>query len=91
MNHYHRLKEQDITPVWCVHHGGTLSMYYADPEGVRCEFQVELFDNPAVFSDLMSGEEFSANPIGIEYDPEKLLQRYLAGESEEQLLDQSRL
>ncbi|NND68074.1 MAG: biphenyl 2,3-dioxygenase, partial [Halioglobus sp.] len=49
MNHYHRLKADDILPAWCVHHGGTLSMYYDDPEGVRCEFQVELFDDPAVF------------------------------------------
>ena len=91
MNHYNRLKAQGIIPVWCVHHGCTLSMYYADPEGVRCEFQVELFDDMAVFSELMLGEAFAANPIGIEYDPEKLLQRYLTGESEDHLLDQSRL
>ncbi len=91
MNHYHRLKTDGITPAWCVHHGGTLSIYYADPEGVRCEFQVELFDDPANFSDLMTGEAFTANPIGIEYDPESLLQRYLAGESDDRLLDQTLL
>jgi len=91
MNNYHRLKQHNILPVWCVHHGGTLSMYYSDPEGVRCEFQVELFDDPAVFSGQMLTDAFAANPIGVEYDPEKLCRRYLEGEAEERLLDQSLL
>lgn len=30
---YAQLKAQGITPYWCVHHGVTVSMYYADPDG----------------------------------------------------------
>ncbi len=91
MSHYHRLKAENIVPAWCVHHGGTLSMYYDDPEGVRCEFQIELFDDPAVVTRMMQSPEFAANPIGIVFDPEILIQRYLDGETDEQILDQSRL
>lgn len=91
MSHYSRLKEIDIKPVWCIHHGGTLSLYYEDPEGVRCEFQVEVFGTPAEFTEYMKGPIFKDNPIGVEYDPEVVLQRYLAGESDERLLDQTLL
>ena len=52
VNHYSRLKEAGIEPVRSIHHGGTLSLYYADPEGVRSEFQVE------AFSDMEQVEEF---------------------------------
>jgi catechol-2,3-dioxygenase len=27
-----QLKSHGITPYWCVHHGGTVAMYYADPD-----------------------------------------------------------
>ena len=27
------LKERGIAPYWCVHHGITVSMYYANPDG----------------------------------------------------------
>src|SRR6478752_6117142 len=29
---YAQLREKGITPYWCVHHGITISMYYADPD-----------------------------------------------------------
>ena len=32
LENYEQLKAQGIMPYWCVHHGVTVSMYYADPE-----------------------------------------------------------
>lgn len=88
---YKRLKAEDILPVWKIHHGGTLSLYYQDPEGIRCEFQIEVFDSVEAVEEFMRTEAFAENPIGVDFDPELLIQRFLAGESEESLLDQSRI
>ena len=38
---YERLKAAGIHPYWPVHHGTTLSLYYADPDGNRMELQVD--------------------------------------------------
>ena len=38
---YELLKVNGILPYWCVHHGVTVSMYYADPDGNQIEFQVD--------------------------------------------------
>lgn len=78
---YKRLKAEGIMPYWPVHHGITLSLYYADPDGNRMEFQVEAL--PVVEANaFMSGAKFAANPVGVAYDPEQLLARAEAGASE---------
>ena len=41
LENYAQLKEKGIRPYWCVHHGITVSMYYADPDGNQMEFQVD--------------------------------------------------
>src|SRR5262245_29266907 len=38
---YAQLRASGIKPYWCVHHGMTVSMYYADPDGNQMEFQVD--------------------------------------------------
>ena len=40
---YAHLNERGIAPYWCIHHGITVSMYYAHPDGNQVEFQVEAF------------------------------------------------
>ena len=52
---YDQLKAKDITPYWCVHHGMTVSMYYADPDGNQMEFQVDVFDSSEEANDYMCG------------------------------------
>lgn len=42
---YARLKEKGISPYWCVHHGITVSMYCADPDGNQMEFQVDSYSS----------------------------------------------
>lgn len=79
LDNYARLKEQGITPYWCVHHGVTASMYYKDPDGNQMEFQVECFETTDEANDFMSSPAFASNPVGVEYDPEELLAQKEAG------------
>ncbi len=76
---YTQLKAQGITPYWCVHHGMTISMYYADPDGNQMEFQVDVFRTSEEANDFMCGPINAANPIGVEYDPEDWLARMNVG------------
>jgi catechol-2,3-dioxygenase len=81
LDNYQQLKDQGITPYWCVHHGVTVSMYYRDPDGNQMEFQVDCFDSNDESVRYMKGPDFAANPVGVEYDPEEWLLRKGAGES----------
>jgi len=85
---YKRLKEQDILPVWPINHGLTTSLYYADPDGNRVEFQVENYATTEELNAYMVSESFAANPIGVGFDPEKLLARFENGDSLDELAQQ---
>ena len=78
---YGRLKALDIKPVWPINHGLTTSLYYADPDGNRVEFQVENFDTTEELNAFMRSSAFAENPIGGEFDPDRLLERYCNGDS----------
>ncbi len=67
---YAECKARGIEPYWCVHHGLTVSMYYADPDGNQMEFQVNAFDTAQECNAYISGPPFEANPVGVEFDPE---------------------
>ena len=82
---YARLKRAGISPYWPVHHGTTLSLYYADPDGNRMEFQVDVGTVEEATA-LMRTPAFAENPIGIVYDPDALLARFEAGANESDLL-----
>ena len=84
---YARLKRAGIEPYWPVHHGTTMSLYYADPDGNRMEFQVDVGTANEATA-LMKTPAFAANPIGVSYDPDALLARFEAGEDERTLLAQ---
>ncbi len=74
-----RLKDSGIEPYWCVHHGVTVSMYYADPDGNQMEFQVDCFESSEETKAYMDSN-FPANPVGVEYDPDEWLARMRGGE-----------
>ena len=82
---YARLKEQGLTPYWPVHHGFTLSFYYQDPDGNRIELQVESCNSKDAF-DFLRSEVFADNPVGVEVDPDALLERYRKGADEADLI-----
>ena len=82
---YFRLKEENILPEFCINHGPTTSMYYFDPDKNQVELQVDNVPEEK-FAEYFDNGEFSANPIGVKFDPEDLFKRLEAGEAEEDLL-----
>lgn len=75
---YSRLKKHGIAPYWTIHHGITVSMYYADPDGNQMEFQVDCFETSEEF-DAFFRDHWDKNPIGVEFDPEEWLVKMRAG------------
>ena len=77
---YERLKNERILPAFCLDHGLTISIYYADPEGNYVELQSDNFDNWKLSGEWMrNSKDFAANPIGTFFDPDKVLKAYKAG------------
>lgn len=79
---YERLEGLGISPVWCVNHGPTTSMYYADPDGNQVELQVDNCDTVEEAGAFFYTSAFAANPIGVDFEPAELARRVRAGEDE---------
>ncbi|KAL6250093.1 hypothetical protein RBB50_002394 [Rhinocladiella similis] len=79
---YRQRLKAGIEPCWCINHGPTTSIYYKDPDGNMLETQVDNFDTVEKADEFMKSQSFSENPIGTEFDPEKLISRMLSGEEE---------
>ena len=86
LENYAQLKAQGIKPYWCIHHGITVSMYYADPDGNQMEFQVDCFRSNEEANRYMQGRRFAANPIVVEYDPDEWLRRLRSGTAPSEFL-----
>jgi catechol 2,3-dioxygenase-like lactoylglutathione lyase family enzyme len=87
LRNYERLKYEGIRPVWATNHGPTTSLYYEDPEGIRLEFQAENFATGEATAEFLNSEDFAANPIGVNIDPDYLLERLTAGEEPAELIE----
>ena len=85
LENYAHLKKQGITPYWCIHHGITASLYYADPDGNQMEFQVDSYHSSEEATGLMQAY-LDANPLGVEFDPEDWLAQLRAGAPESDFL-----
>ncbi|KAF2763217.1 Glyoxalase/Bleomycin resistance protein/Dihydroxybiphenyl dioxygenase [Pseudovirgaria hyperparasitica] len=88
---YRQRLQYGIKPHWCVNHGPTISMYYKDPDGNHIETQVDVYDTSEDATAFMMSEEFAENPIGVDFDPEVLLQRMREGEGFESLTRRERI
>lgn len=86
LDNYAALGEQGIKPYWCIHHGITASLYYADPDGNQMEFQVDCLESSDDASQFMA-TMFAKNPLGVEFDPEDWLARLRGGTPETELLE----
>jgi catechol 2,3-dioxygenase-like lactoylglutathione lyase family enzyme len=85
---YERLKKAGITPVWAINHGPTTSLYYEDPDGIRLEFQTENFSTATQTAEYFHSSAFAENPIGVNFDPDYLLERLRSGADPTELLQQ---
>ena len=84
---HRRIRDAGIEHYVAIHHGGTLSIYYRDPD----LNQVEVFIDTMVVDEAieyMRTPEFASNPLGVPFDPDDLIRRYEGGETIEQLLRQ---
>ncbi|KAF2662325.1 Glyoxalase/Bleomycin resistance protein/Dihydroxybiphenyl dioxygenase [Lophiostoma macrostomum CBS 122681] len=82
---YRQRKAKGIMPAWCVNHGPTVSMYYLDPEGNTLETQHDVFETIEAANAMMHSEAFAKNPIGVDFDPEEMIERLEKGESQESI------
>ena len=85
LENYAQLREKGIKPYWCVHHGITASLYYADPDGNQMEFQVDSYKSGEEANAFINAH-WDANPIGVEFDPEAWLGQLRAGTPESEFL-----
>ncbi len=76
---YERLKALDIRPYWTINHGPTTSLYYRDPDGNQVELQIDNFERTADLHAWFRSGAFASNPIGVNFDPEKLVERFRRG------------
>lgn len=72
LDQYSLLKSMGEKPTYCLRHGLTLSMYYADPDGNGLEFQVDVLHVADAVA-FMQGEAFLNNQIGEPFDPETII------------------
>jgi len=82
LENYAQLRELGIAPYWTLHHGITVSLYYADPDGNQMEFQVDCFGSNEEANVFMASDSFASNPIGVEFDPAEWLAALRAGASQ---------
>jgi catechol-2,3-dioxygenase len=83
-----RLKSSGIEPHWCINHGPTTSLYYRDPDGNQIELQIDNFTTAEEAEAFIHSGAFAENPIGVEFDPQRLLERYENGDPIEELIAQ---
>ena len=82
---WQRMTSAGHEPVWCTHHGGTISIYYQDADRNVVETQVDVFDSIEETNEFLLGDDFVSNPIGVDFDPQELWQRLQEGEPWETL------
>ena len=91
LDNYERLSEVGILPHMCLDHGLTTSLYYLDPDGNSVELQSDNFGNWIHSSHFMrTSPEFASNPIGVEFDPPKIIKALKDGVPLSDLLLKSR-
>jgi catechol 2,3-dioxygenase-like lactoylglutathione lyase family enzyme len=82
---YTRVKAEGIKPEFCVNHGPTISLYYADPDGNRTELQIDTMPMELA-NDYAQTDLHASNPLGWPFDPDDLVERFQAGDSLAELM-----
>lgn len=85
LGNFEKLRDRGIVPRWCVNHGPTTSIYYADPDDNQVEFQVDNYPTVEEAGEFFFSEAFATNTIGVDFNPEELIRRVRAGENQDML------
>jgi catechol 2,3-dioxygenase-like lactoylglutathione lyase family enzyme len=86
---YVRVKAAGIQPAYCINHGPTISLYYADPDGHKTELQIDTMPME-IAKEYAESDVFASNPLGWPFDPDQLVQRFQAGDSLAELMSVGR-
>jgi catechol-2,3-dioxygenase len=86
LGNFVRLRALGIVPYRSINHGPTVSFYYADPDGNQIELQVDSFPDAEAANAWMRSDAFKRNPIGIDFDPDEMLEKLRAGVPEVELM-----
>lgn len=86
LGNYARLREMGISPYRAINHGPTVSLYLSDPDGNQIELQVDSFPDAEATNAWLQSDAFKRNPIGIEFDPDEMLEKLRAGMAEVDLM-----
>ncbi len=82
---HERLEKRDIRPVRVINHGPSISLYYRDPDGNHVELQVNRFRSMSEIREYLKDGTFAADPIGVEFDIDRFIERFRAGASADEL------
>lgn len=82
---YERLKGRGILPVRVINHGPSISLYFRDPDGNHVELQVNRFRSIKEIREYLKDGTFAADPIGIEFDIDRFIEKLRAGTSRDDL------
>jgi catechol-2,3-dioxygenase len=85
LERYTELKGKGIEPRVPIQHGVTTSLYYQDPDGNFVEMQVDNFAEPHQATEYMEGPEYDGDPVGVAFEPEKMIEARKAGVSVQEL------
>ena len=80
LRRYEGLRAQGIRPYKSFNHGPATAFYFDDPDGNLVELSAANFPTEAEYLAFMKSPAFAANPVGVAVDPDRLVERMLAGE-----------
>jgi len=86
LKNHQRLMALGIEPIAPIQHGPTTSIYYRDPDRCLVELQIDNFASAAESTAFMASQEYSDDPLGPVFDPERMRDALAAGVPESELL-----
>jgi catechol-2,3-dioxygenase len=86
---YVRVTAAGTKPEYCINHGPTISLYYADPDGHKTELQIDTMTMDLA-DDYIQSDLHASNPLGYPFDPDELVERFEAGDSLTELMSVGR-
>ena len=82
---YARLREEGLTPTYCVNHGFQFSLYYHDPDKNEVELGCDNFATRQEINEWFAEGHFAKNFYGYDFDPAEVYEWHLAGTSDEKI------
>ena len=79
MTTYARLRDEGITPTYCVNHGFQFSLYYHDPDKNEVELGCDNFQTREEMNAWFEEGHFAKNVYGHDFDPEVVHQWHSEG------------